>query len=108
MNKEDKQYFTKLFKGLEDQVARNYVAIQKNSRLIRGNSDGIKSLDTRVRLNGLEMDRINHKIGLLSEGQSVWKSIKTDVEEIKENISDLPAIRQAISSHSLKLAKLAR
>ncbi len=122
MGKEDKQFFIGLFKGLEgrfdglegrfdgleghfrvlnEQVGKNYEAIQKNS-------DGIKSLDTRVRLNGLEIDKINHKIDLIGEGQSIWETIKTDVEDIKENISDLPAIRKAISSHSLELAGLRR
>jgi hypothetical protein len=70
MTKDDKQYLTKLFKGLEgrfdtleDQVARNYVAIQKNSA-------DIKRLDEGVRHNGVLIEKLQDNIDLILEGNS--------------------------------------
>jgi len=81
MTKDDKLYFTKLFKGfegrfdnlegrfdkLENQVGRNYEAIQKNST-------DIKRLDESVRHNGVLIEKMQSDIDLIVEGSSAFHS----------------------------------
>ena len=65
MSKEDKQFFTSLFKRLENQVGRNYAVIQENSNLIKKNSNGIRH-------NGVLIEKMHDDIDLLAESNSVF------------------------------------
>jgi len=119
MSKEDKQFFIKLFKGLEgrfdnlegrfdslqDQVGRNYEAIQKNSASIRQNSNGIRH-------PGVRFEKFESDFETFGEKQNAMdnrlKKVESDIEGIKENTSDYPVLRGVVKEHSRLLTKLCR
>ena len=89
MTKDDRQYFTKLFKGLEgrfdgleDQVGRNYEAIQKNSELIQKNSELIQKNSDGIRHNGVLIEKMQSDIDLILEGNSSFHGRISRLEKV--------------------------
>lgn len=121
MSKEDKQFFTGLVKGLQQQITNVESNLRTDfrsemSELRSGLQDemlGLKTdLESQIRHNGVLIEKMQDDIELLCEGHETMhgqlKKVAEDVEEIKENTHDLPIIRQTVTSHSVALLELSK
>ena len=132
MSKEDKQFFTDLITnlkisiqdgmtdlktGLQGEMADMKTGLQDEmadmKTSLQGEMADMKTdLGSQIRHNGVLIEDMQSDIKLLCESHETMrgqlKKVTKDVEEIKENISDLPIIRQTVTSHSVALLELSK
>ena len=134
MTKEDKQFFTGLFKGIDKKFDRLEVKVEENSKDITSlgtkveeNSKNISSLGVKVdknsgeitslgakveewsietHYNGVLLEKMQDDLMQIKEGDVSVMMLHEKVDYILEEIEDLPSMKAAIKNHSRQLAAL--